>query len=527
MIRKIVESLTQKDVRVHGFFDFGRAAYATLEVELETTFPENLEIVVGEVAQEGRIVHAPGFRTFLQQIVQTGIGHQVIRFRIPDYIQAYGDPEYRPRPVEADGEIAPFRYAEVNRHYGEVTVRRTAYYPEWDDHAALFESDNPALNEVWEFCRYSIKAASVFDCYVDGERERMPYEGDAVINQLGHFCCETHYDTARRTIDWFCGGGRDSWLTEWILSTPRLIQDYLLYSGDTASVKRWLPFLDAKLLPGCRNGSGLLDSLFYAPERPGAHRFADLVDWPPSECDSYERSECSFVPNAMLYRALEIAAELTGEARYRKEAQSVRREIRARFLKNGLFVDSPDSCHTALHTAMFALVFDLAEGEEAAAHKAIIADRGMACSVYGAQYLLEACFKHGMAEHALRLLTSDSDRSWRGMIRDGTTISAESWNERCKPNLDWTHAWGAAPANIVTRWLCGIRPTQPGFASFMVDPQPGSLNWFHVVQPTLHGPVELEWKKGKMRLAVPEGSCAHRNGLNYGPGVHRIDASQG
>ena len=524
---KIVESLTQEHVAVHSFFDFGRAAYGTLEVELETTFPENLEIVVGEVAQEGRIVHAPGFRTFLQQIVRTGVGHQVIRLHIPDYIQAYGEPEHRPRPAEADGEVAPFRYAEVNRHYGKVTVRRTAFYPEWDDSAGSFESDNAALNEVWEFCKYSIKAASVFDCYVDGERERMPYEGDAVINQLGQFCCDLHFDTARRTIDWFCGGGRDSWLTEWLLSTPRLVRDYLLYSGDAASVKRWLPCLDAKLLPGCRNEAQLLDSRFYGPVKPGAIRFTDLVDWPETERDGYEFGECNFVPNAMLYRALELTAELTGGARYRDEAQAVRRAIRARFLKNGLFVDSANSRHTALHTAMFALAFDLAEGAEIAAHKAVVAERGMACSVYGAQHLLEACFKHGMAEHALRLLTSDSDRSWRGMLRDGTTVSAESWNERCKPNLDWTHAWGAAPANLVTRCLCGIRPTMPGFGAFTVDPRPGGLKWFHVVQPTLHGPIELEWEKGGMRLVVPEGSCARHGGQNYGTGVHRIAAPQG
>ena len=105
-----------------------RLALRALEVELECPFPENLEIIVGEVAQDGRIVHAPGFRTFIQQIVQTGTGRQVIRFKIPDYIQAYGEASYRPRPAGTDGEIAPFRYAEVNRHYGPVTVRRTAYY---------------------------------------------------------------------------------------------------------------------------------------------------------------------------------------------------------------------------------------------------------------------------------------------------------------------------------------------------------------------------------------------------------------
>ena len=89
-MQKIVETLTCKNGFLHTFFDFKKAAYSTLEIELETAYPENLEIVVGEVAENGRIVHVPGFRTFFQQIVQTGIGRQVIKPDFP-YFQAYGE----------------------------------------------------------------------------------------------------------------------------------------------------------------------------------------------------------------------------------------------------------------------------------------------------------------------------------------------------------------------------------------------------------------------------------------------------
>ena len=521
-MQKVVETLTCKDAFLHSFFDFKKAAYSTLEVELDTSFPENLEIVISETAENGRIIHAPGFRTFFQQIVQTGIGHQVIKLNIP-YFQAYGEKGYMRHPTDADGEFAPFRYVEVNRHYGDITVRRTVYYPDWDDQASSFASNCEALNTVWDFCKYSIKATTVFECYVDGERERIPYEGDAVITQLGHFCNASDYTVARNTIDWFCGIGRDSWFTDWILSVPRLIQDYIFYSGDQDSLNRWLPKLPEKLLPGCRDKDGLLDSRFYRSQNPGKPDFRDLVDWPKSERDNYESGESNFVSNAMLFRALEITAELTGKECYRKEAGQVRQAIRKRFLKNGLFVDSADSVHTALHTAIFALAFDLAEDAEVEAHKAIIAAKGMACSVYCAQYLLEACFKHGMADHAIKLLTADNDRSWLGMLRDGTTISAESWNERCKPNLDWTHAWGAAPANIVTRCLSGIRPTAPGFAEFVIDPQPGNLEFFKAVQPTPHGSIEIEYSDKKIRFTIPENTRGNFRGQVYEAGTYSLD----
>jgi len=59
----------------------------------------------------------------------------------------------------------------------------------------------------------------------------------------------------------------------------------------------------------------------------------------------------------------------------------------------------------------------------------------MACSVYGAQYLLEALYNAGEAEHALNLMTSESKRSWMNMLYMGSTMTTEAWDEYYKPNL--------------------------------------------------------------------------------------------
>jgi hypothetical protein len=293
-MKKEVQEITLPSVSVHGFFDFGKDAYSTLEIELETPFPQNLEIVVGEVAENGKIVHTAGFRTFIQHIMLTGEGHQRIKFPIHEYIPAWGGNPYCTAPEGCDGEIAPFRYVEVNRFYGKVTARRTAYYCDWDDEACDFKCSDPALEKIWDFCRYSIKAASVFDKYVDGERERMPYEGDAYINQLGHFCCQADYRKAKATIDHFFEYGEYTWPSEWLLITPMLVRDYLLYSGDTASVERWLPLLEEKLLNDCCDGRGLLNDRCYKKYRK---KVRDLVDWPEMERDGYDFQEVNFVPN--------------------------------------------------------------------------------------------------------------------------------------------------------------------------------------------------------------------------------------
>ena len=53
----------------------------------------------------------------------------------------------------------------------------------------------------------------------------------------------------------------------------------------------------------------------------------------------------------------------------------------------------------------------------------------------------------------MKLLLDDGPRSWLGMMKQGSTITLEAWNMKDKPNLDWNHAWGAAPANLIPRFL--------------------------------------------------------------------------
>ena len=79
-----------------------------------------------------------------------------------------------------------------------------------------------------------------------------------------------------------------------------------------------------------------------------------------------------------------------------------------------------------------------------------VRSRNMSCSVYGSQILLEGLFEHGGSKHANELMASKAERSWYNMIRFGSTITMEAWDKRYKPNLDLNHAWGAAPANILS-----------------------------------------------------------------------------
>jgi hypothetical protein len=151
---------------------------------------------------------------------------------------------------------------------------------------------------------------------------------------------------------------------------------------------------------------------------------------------------------------------------------------------------------------MFPLAFGLVPADRVASVVRHIKSRGMACSVYGAQYLLEALYAAGEAEYALSLMTSDSRRSWLNMLRVGATMTTEAWDELYKPNLTWNHAWGSAPANIVARKIAGIEPIAPGFSRLSIRPQLAGLERGDLEMPTPRGAVRVAWRRTGEALSL-------------------------
>jgi len=492
MRKKIVE-MTGSASDGHVFFDFGKAAYAQLELELDGRTQDLVQVVISEYAENNKAVHTTGWRTFKIDNFRIMPDKKVYRFSIPVHSGAYGGFPHVETPAEFGGEVAIFRYVEVNHYHGPVTVRRIEFYNDAPEDAAAFESSNAKLDQVWDFCKYSILATSIFPCYVDGERERMPYEGDAYITELSHFCCGADYSIAENTIDHFMAHGDKTWPTEWLLVTPFLVQNFLLYSGKKKPFERWLPALGTKTLPNMCRKDGLL-----VPIKP----VTDIVDWPETCRDGYEFGETNFVPNAFRYGALLVMHELTGDESYARIAADLKATLRRTMMKNGIFVDNPSSSHTGLHTAMFALRFGLAESDEIARHQAIIRDRGMRCSVYGAQFLLEACFENGLDDLGVKLMTDDGLCSWMNMMRCGSTVTMECWDNSLKPNQDWSHPWGSAPANIIPRYVVGVRPTAPGFEKFVVKPSHAAPGRFFLRQPTPFGAIEVHKEKEKVQVTL-------------------------
>ena len=377
----------------------------------------------------------------------------------------------------------------------------------WREADSAFECSNPELTRVWRFARYSIKATSL-DVYQDTPtRERGPYQGDALVGQRSQYAVQRSYGLARYSNSYLCR--RPTWPTEYhLMSVLSAWIDYLA-TGDPSHFTADYSYYVAKNYDADLGSDGLVHK---APGSSG-HDNADLVDWPAAERDGYVFTDVNTVINSFQYAAYATLALVAGvlgntadAAKYTGLADQVRAAINTRLLPAGAsaYVDGEGTAHSALHATFYPVALGVAEEDDLPALGTFLAAGGMSCSVYAAQFLLDALFAAGQADAAHGLLTAAGLSSWLHMMDDlDATITMEAWDPSIKPNTTFSHAWGTAPANVVARQILGVRVTAPGAAGLLVRPQPGPLTWMRGTVPTIRGPVLVSMdRRASFRVMV-------------------------
>ena len=527
------------------FADFGKAAFATLEFEVAAERAgDKLELFLGERKNDDLTVNKnPGVSNigFFKYDLELKEGTHTYQVEIPRHDARYPHSQKLP-PFYP--EVLPFRYVEAIGTEGMKINRMTqlALFYYFDDEAVTFNSSNINLNKVWDLCKYTLKATPFLGVYCDGNRERMPYEADAYIQQLGHYSVDREYSAARYTTAFLLSHA--SWPTEWQMHSVMMAREHYFYTGDIHFLEMVYDQLKKKTLIDLAHDNGLISTRTGKVTKEFLksinlnRSMVDIVDWPagtpegkkqPSnagptpegERDGYVFTDFNTVVNAFHFyslKCMEEIAEALGKNDDREFFSTQAEKVRKSILENmfdkerGVFVDGIGTDHASLHANMFPLAFNIVPQEEIKTVAEFIKTRGMACSVYGAQYLLEALYNAGEAEYALSLMTAENKRSWMNMLHVGSTMTTEAWDEYYKPNLTWNHAWGAAPANIIPRRLMGVQPLEPGFKLFSVNPQPNGLENLELEIPTIRGTIACklvsnnnEWN---LELSVPGNSEA-------------------
>lgn len=495
--------------------DFGRVAFGNLALGPVGSAPsQTVTVRFGEALKDGRVdTHPPGSVRYSEVKVRLDRTSAVI---VAPPVNARNTKAPAVLTPKSWGVLTPFRWVEVEGWPTELNAdqirRRAAFDSTWVDDAATFHSSDPMLDKIWDLCHYSIKATTFAGIFVDGDRERLAYEADAYLTQLGYYAGDADPQMPRATFDRLMKF--PTWPSEWAPHMVFMAYADWMQTGDAAWLAAHYEELKTKLLDERIGPGGLIMST------PELIRHGDNVDWPMNERDGYVFTSVNTVVNAFHLRALEEMSELAEALGKKQEAAAFleqEKTAQAAFQEKlfdparGLYRDGVGTEHASWHANLFPLAFGLVPVDWRPQIAQWLVGRGMAGSVYAAQYLLEGLFENGEDAAALALMTAPGDRSWRHMVDSGATITWEAWDQKFKPNQDWNHAWGAAPANLLPRFVLGAQPLAPGWSRALIQPHPGSLTWAQGRMPTPRGELGVSWSREKnftLTLALPAGMTA-------------------
>lgn len=152
-------------------------------------------------------------------------------------------------------------------------------------------------------------------------------------------------------------------------------------------------------------------------------------------------------------------------------------------------------------------------------------------SPYMEKYVLEALLQMGEPTFALERMkqryTRMLDYAEYTTLFEGWGIGAEGFG-----GGTINHAWSGGPLTLLSQKVCGIEPTSPGFRTFRIAPQLGSLSEASASLETHYGTIQVsirkKGKRMKFDLQIPEGTSAELikpNGTrkHLDPGHHQVD----
>jgi alpha-L-rhamnosidase len=264
---------------------------------------------------------------------------------------------------------------------------------------------------------------------------------------------------------------------------------------------------------------------------------------------AFARADKSEVATAYLYRSAATVAriaEVLGlpeeqARRYRAIADGALDAWRREFVRpDGTIAVQTQASH--VRALAFALVPDKLRTAVAKRLVELVGLAGghLTTGFLSTAYLLPVLADSGHLGTAYELLLQDTPPSWLTMIDRGATTMWEHWDgvdSRGVPHGSLNHYSKGAVATFLHRYVAGLRPTAPGYRTFLVCPQPGGgIIWADGSHISPFGPIEVSWRLGgssmELDVLVPAGTMATvvlpgRQPHGVGPGRHHWTAPAG
>jgi alpha-L-rhamnosidase len=302
------------------------------------------------------------------------------------------------------------------------------------------------------------------------------------------------------------------------------LYDYYLYTGDLNFVRQQWPVVQKEL--------AFLGTNTNAQHLIVTTSLADGLNWhldfpPPGTVTQVD---------IHYYVALREAAKLADAlgqenvgAEYNTEAAVVKDAINATLFDTttGLY-DITDSLRgpAAQDANAFAVLFGVAPADKQASilqnlKTALYTANGplafapasgftVIISPFASSFEAWARFEVGDAVGALSLIRTE----WGHMQKGQPFYSGGTW-ERMTPDAvpdsaatSLAHGWASGPTSALSKYVLGVRPVEPGYRTWLIEPQTGDLTWAEGTVPTPFGPIAVGWQMTsqglRLKVSVPQ-----------------------
>src|ERR1700722_13900555 len=268
------------------FIDFGQDAFGYAAVRVKGAYSgREIQAEFGEMACSNTVNPSPPCGSMVRYTnVDFSLRNGDVIYQVrPPFYPVYSKKKTI-NPPETFGPIMPFRYLELTNFPGTLNpadVVQERLLGEFNTNAAAFSSSSPALNQIWNLCRNSMQILSFDGVYVDGDRERTPYEADCYIHQLSAYAVDREFTTLRYSFEYLLQ--HPTWPTEWKFHMIFMAWADYLQTGNKDLLFRYYDTLKPDLFCWATTGDGLMKGFPGFPQSTNS----DVVDWPPADRDGF------------------------------------------------------------------------------------------------------------------------------------------------------------------------------------------------------------------------------------------------
>ena len=388
----------------------------------------------------------------------------------------------------------------------ELKYRETGYNT---DFSGSFKCSNAFFNTLWEKSLRTLYL-NMRDTYMDcPDRERAQWSGDAV-NQSGqsfYSLSASSHSLAKKwlyeIVDWqkpdstlFSPVPAGNWnkeLPDQMLATIGYygLWNYYLNTADIQTLQHAYGPAKKYLSVWKPDGNGLVEF------RGGDWTWGDWGD----------NKDTVLIFHSFYYLALKGMYESALVLNKTEDAQLFKNSMRvfkAAFNKkywNGNAYRNPAyKGATDDRVQALAVVSGIAE-EDKYSHILTVFKNEEHASPYIEKYVFEAMFQMGEPDLAMQ---RHKKRFEKMVNHTGFTTLWEGWNFNEPKYGGGTikHSWSGGALTVLSQYLCGISPLQPGYTLFQIKPQTGNIKNASAIVPSVAGEIKTSFINKKNALTV-------------------------